>query len=74
MTSGPQDGPSFEELRRRLAARSRDDFPFERLDPAQLPEGGLRHAAVLVRSSRRTARSTCSSRSGGPISAATRGR
>jgi len=48
MTSGPQDGPSFEELRRRLAARSRDDFPFERLDPAQLPEGGLRHAAVLV--------------------------
>ena len=39
---------SFEELRRALATRRRDDFPFERLDPARLPEGGLRRAAVLV--------------------------
>jgi 8-oxo-dGTP pyrophosphatase MutT (NUDIX family) len=39
---------TFEELRRALAARPRDDFPFERLDPARLPEGGLRRAAVLV--------------------------
>lgn len=39
---------SFEALRRALAMRAREDFPFERLDPARLPEGGLRRAAVLV--------------------------
>jgi 8-oxo-dGTP pyrophosphatase MutT (NUDIX family) len=38
----------FDDLRRALAARARDDFPFDRLDPARLPDGGLRRAAVLV--------------------------
>lgn len=48
MTRPPRGGSSFDELRSALAARARDDFPFERLDPARLPEGGLRRAAVLV--------------------------
>jgi len=38
----------FEALRRALAARAREDFPFETLAPEHVPEGGLRHAAVLV--------------------------
>ncbi|HET7823889.1 MAG TPA: CoA pyrophosphatase [Anaeromyxobacter sp.] len=40
--------PDFEALRAALASRTRDDFPFHRLDAAALPSGGLRHAAVLV--------------------------
>ena len=39
---------TFDALRAALATRERDDFPFERLDPAALPEGGLARAAVLV--------------------------
>ncbi len=35
-------------LREALAARTREDFPFEALRPEHLPEGGLRRAAVLV--------------------------
>jgi 8-oxo-dGTP pyrophosphatase MutT (NUDIX family) len=39
---------TFDELRHALAARARDDFPFETLAPGKLPEGGLVHGAVLV--------------------------
>ena len=39
---------TFEKLRRALAARPREDFPFETLRDEHLPEGGLRRAAVLV--------------------------
>jgi 8-oxo-dGTP pyrophosphatase MutT (NUDIX family) len=39
---------TFEELRHALAARARDDFPFETLSPAHLPPAGLAHGAVLV--------------------------
>jgi 8-oxo-dGTP pyrophosphatase MutT (NUDIX family) len=39
---------TFERLRAALATRVREDFPFHTLSPERLPEGGLRHAAVLV--------------------------
>jgi 8-oxo-dGTP pyrophosphatase MutT (NUDIX family) len=38
----------FEALRRALATRQREDFPFDSLGSEYLPEGGLRRAAVLV--------------------------
>lgn len=45
----PGDRPlSFEAIRAALAARERRDYPFHDLQPEHLPEGGLRHAAVLV--------------------------
>ncbi len=39
---------TFEGLRRALANRTREDFPFDALRGEHLPEGGLRRAAVLV--------------------------
>jgi mutator protein MutT len=38
----------FEALRRALATREPEDFPFDSLASEYLPEGGLRRAAVLV--------------------------
>ncbi len=39
---------SIEALRRALATRTREDFPFRALDPGTLPQGGFVRAAVLV--------------------------
>lgn len=47
MTSSGRS-PTFEELRDLLAARERRDFPFHELSSEHLPEGGLRHGAILV--------------------------
>jgi 8-oxo-dGTP pyrophosphatase MutT (NUDIX family) len=38
----------FEDLRRALAERPREDFPFERIAPEHLPAAGLARGAVLV--------------------------
>jgi len=45
----PSTGPfPTDQLRAALASRQRQDYAFHDLDPAHLPKGGLRHAAVLV--------------------------
>jgi 8-oxo-dGTP pyrophosphatase MutT (NUDIX family) len=45
----PTRGPfPTDHLRAALGARERQDYAFHELDPQHLPEGGLRHAAVLV--------------------------
>lgn len=48
MTSDPTRPLSFEDVRAALAERERSDYPFHELGEEHLPEGGLRHAAVLV--------------------------
>jgi 8-oxo-dGTP pyrophosphatase MutT (NUDIX family) len=39
---------TWDELRRALAERPREDFAFERISPGHLPPGGLARGAVLV--------------------------
>lgn len=39
---------TFDELRRALAERPREDFPFDGIAPEHLPAGGLARGAVLV--------------------------
>jgi 8-oxo-dGTP pyrophosphatase MutT (NUDIX family) len=39
---------TWDELRGALAARARDDFPFEGIAPEHLPDGGFSRGAVLV--------------------------
>lgn len=48
MTSGKSPSLTFDDVRAALAGRARRDYPFDELETAHLPEGGLRHAAVLV--------------------------